>query len=154
VHNKTRIAFALTALSATLWPGGCDRGGDEQPDTSQIIGTWVETRDAPALDNPRLAYQPPPFRELRQITISPDGTFTMVLVPPEGGEPLLATGTLEGTWKVDEGYITFETTENNLPEGIQNVGPDSAGLPRTDPSGETWNVVTKDEGFAIFKRKN
>lgn len=88
-NGMTARAIRLSVLVLILTASGCNKAPALPPiNASEYTLTWTETRDGS--DPGFSARSTPPdlgMRELRQITINADNTFTMTLVDARSKNP-------------------------------------------------------------------
>ncbi len=145
----TARAIRLSVLVLILTASGCNKAPAPPPiNASEYTLTWTETRDGS--DPGFSARSTPPdlgMRELRQITINADNTFTMTLVDARSKKPASATEALKGTWTVGKYGLDLTTTENTLKGEAASWKPINAQrIMRVGDSGEVPRLFLGFDG--------
>ena len=134
--------LVVAGLAATT---GCDRsgGGDASAmDEQALVGTWLETREAPKRPSRRRGLVEWESPNIRQITFNADNTFKLIVCKPSG-TPLDASQAIEGTWKAEGLGIVFTVTSNTLKGKYEDWAPIDLSRP-VDEAGVTRCLITHE----------
>lgn len=153
--KPSRISMLLLLTAPFVaFLSGCGGGGSGQSAPSikpeQFHGTWIEVRKQGGTG--RFAPAPPKSPNLRQLTISADGSFKLEVVSPEG-KPLGKPETASGRWELKQS-LTFNTSENKLSDKLKGWNPTEVmNIGKTDDGGMLLNVLHGDENTATYELK-
>src|SRR5437762_11139998 len=115
---KAAILAALVAPST-----GCSRSPSSSAgiDAKALVGTWTEVRSG----GPETSSRVPNTEtaalgvNLRQMTFKEDGTYTAILVTPDGKPS--GSKASHGTWKIQRRAILFQSDENTFDAAIKSL---------------------------------
>lgn len=121
-----RITCGTALVPVLVLAAGCGGGGPSGSQTDDMfIGTWLEDRSAAAApEGRRQASVEPTSSNIRQITFAADHTFKLIVCKPDGS-PVAGAKDATGTWKVENGILMLEVTQNKLTGKYKLWDPDA-----------------------------
>jgi len=133
---------------------GCSGRGSTSnaPAQGAVLGTWVEeVAETPAAGEESADATLPP-NPPRQFVFSPDGTFTLSDLPPDG-QPADAAATVTGRWRQAPDRVLFESVQRP-PGGGPRVPVAVIRTESTSGRGAADVLVVVDypSGTARFRR--
>jgi len=151
------LAMIFAALIATSL-AGCSKA-PKAADPTPSFGDWIEVVDK--ADDPgrsvRMAVPKQKPKQIRQLTIGADNTFTLVVCDPSG-KPISGKNTITGKWALDGNSIVFTATSEEVADEFKNWKPVSTSGSQsisTEDGGsvERLYVADADDNVVIYQRK-
>ncbi|MBI1937658.1 MAG: lipocalin family protein [Ignavibacteriales bacterium] len=107
ISKKLLLLLALLLLFFTL---GCEKEDNPVSPEDQVIGTWVLTKIIYTTPNGTIEFTPEAASISITLVINSDHTFSANVTQDD------STETIVGTWNVENGKVTIESTADVEPQ--------------------------------------